>query len=565
MYIYEDATAFQLISGEQGCAVVANNGTADGSRVGNAYCGNKNEAPASIWKSGANGSVFNVQSNKCLQTVGGASTPNTQLEIRTCDGSAAQRWTLPADTGVTPATPKNLRAVTGGSNIALQWDVPENPYVNQYNVYRNGAKIGITNANDYNGPELFGTSYIDAAVTAGTAYSYQVQAVDNLGNLSALSPVISASRPTAGIADPSIIIDSSITRYAPDMLPWLQNIGVRNVKTWYAKAANKLAYPDYAPPNSLTIKTEPESWWVANKPNYSALVYYDQIPASLYIRESHVASTTRYMSEAIVHESVHNISEIRNWTTVPLWLAEGQSEYVGQYMMNAFPSVTNKPVGPVAPIDASEFARTTPYAFYATEGYEQAALMMHYVEKTYDPNYVHKLNVAARRDAVPVSLMQFADGTTVDQAYKTAAGYPARVGGMRNGASNRCVDADATAGMREGAKIQIWDCNGLLQQKVGVHAVMEDGSTAITAHGKCLTVNNGSTANQTPVVLKDCLNPYFDLARSKSQLWTISGNKLMSRVAANKCLEPAGGGTANATGLQIYTCNGGNWQNWTLP
>jgi hypothetical protein len=38
----------------------------------------------------------NPQSGKCLDDPNSATTNGTQLQIYTCNGSAAQNWTLPA-------------------------------------------------------------------------------------------------------------------------------------------------------------------------------------------------------------------------------------------------------------------------------------------------------------------------------------------------------------------------------------------------------------------------------------------------------------------------------------
>jgi hypothetical protein len=39
--------------------------------------------------------LVNVRSGKCLDIPGGSATPGKRLQIFTCNGTAAQRWTLP--------------------------------------------------------------------------------------------------------------------------------------------------------------------------------------------------------------------------------------------------------------------------------------------------------------------------------------------------------------------------------------------------------------------------------------------------------------------------------------
>jgi hypothetical protein len=43
---------------------------------------------------GANGSLVNAASGKCLDANGGSSTDGTQLIIWSCHGGTNQRWTL---------------------------------------------------------------------------------------------------------------------------------------------------------------------------------------------------------------------------------------------------------------------------------------------------------------------------------------------------------------------------------------------------------------------------------------------------------------------------------------
>ncbi|WP_165969226.1 ricin-type beta-trefoil lectin domain protein [Actinomadura sp. KC06] len=49
-----------------------------------------------IWKPGPNGSLVNPTSGKCLDIPNGSTEPYAKLQLYTCNGSKAQRWTLPA-------------------------------------------------------------------------------------------------------------------------------------------------------------------------------------------------------------------------------------------------------------------------------------------------------------------------------------------------------------------------------------------------------------------------------------------------------------------------------------
>jgi glucosylceramidase len=81
------------------------------------------------------------------------------------------------------------------------------------------------------------------------------------------------------------------------------------------------------------------------------------------------------------------------------------------------------------------------------------------------------------------------------------------------------------------------------------------GSTgAITGYGgKCVDVAGGSSANGTAVQLYDCNG-------SAAQQWTASGSTFQ---ALGKCMDVTAAGTANGTQVQLYDCNGSGAQAWT--
>ncbi|MFG1651759.1 ThuA domain-containing protein [Micromonospora sp. NPDC049275] len=70
--------------------------------------------------------------------------------------------------------------------------------------------------------------------------------------------------------------------------------------------------------------------------------------------------------------------------------------------------------------------------------------------------------------------------------------------------------------------------------------------------GKCLDVRGGATADGTQIQLYTCNG-------GTAQTWTVSGSTIK---ALGKCLDISGGGTANGTKIQLWTCNGTGAQNW---
>ncbi|MFB6553488.1 PQQ-dependent sugar dehydrogenase [Streptomyces sp. NPDC056405] len=71
-------------------------------------------------------------------------------------------------------------------------------------------------------------------------------------------------------------------------------------------------------------------------------------------------------------------------------------------------------------------------------------------------------------------------------------------------------------------------------------------------NGKCLDVAGGGTADGTQVQIWTCNG-------TAAQQWTVGGGTLK---ALGKCLDVSGGGSANGTKIQLWTCNGSGAQTW---
>ena len=67
-------------------------GTANGTKVDLYDC---NNTGSQVFIPQSNGSLYNPQSNKCLDVPSGTTQPGTQVQIWDCNGSNAQQWTLP--------------------------------------------------------------------------------------------------------------------------------------------------------------------------------------------------------------------------------------------------------------------------------------------------------------------------------------------------------------------------------------------------------------------------------------------------------------------------------------
>jgi hypothetical protein len=74
--------------------------------------------------------------------------------------------------------------------------------------------------------------------------------------------------------------------------------------------------------------------------------------------------------------------------------------------------------------------------------------------------------------------------------------------------------------------------------------------------GRCVDINGGSTANGARVQLWDCNG-------GTNQRWTHTANRQL-QVYGNKCLDVSGQGTTNGTAAIIWDCHGGTNQQWNL-
>jgi fibronectin type 3 domain-containing protein len=104
---------------------------------------------------------------------------------------------------VAPTAPQG---VSGGSanptTVSLSWDQSyDNVGVAGYNVLRNGSVVGTT-AQLVPGSSPLLVSYQDTGLTQATVYTYNIQAFDLAGNLSALSQTVSVR--TADVTPPTV-------------------------------------------------------------------------------------------------------------------------------------------------------------------------------------------------------------------------------------------------------------------------------------------------------------------------------------------------------------------------
>ncbi len=133
---------------------------------------------------------------------------------------------------------------------------------------------------------------------------------------------------------------------------------------------------------------------------------------------------------------------------------------------------------------------------------------------------------------------------------------------ISNEASHRCLDADTTMGGVNGNKVQIWDCNLMIQQDWNFWETSSGSNVYYIVsqkYGKCLDQDlNTLPRNGTKVQLWDC-------NYQKQQLWYLpwmaSGNRTSSwyqffASSAHGSVLDADNSHGNANGSQVQL-----WQN----
>jgi hypothetical protein len=86
----------------------------------------------------------------------------------------------------------------------------------------------------------------------------------------------------------------------------------------------------------------------------------------------------------------------------------------------------------------------------------------------------------------------------------------------------------------------------------------ESGGQQLVGQGsnRCLDIAGGGSADGTPVQLWDCDG-------GANQKWSPASGQLVNP-QTGKCLDVAGGGTANGTQVRLWSCNGTGAQQWQL-
>jgi beta-glucanase (GH16 family) len=198
-------------------------------------------------------------------------------------------------------------------------------------------------------------------------------------------------------------------------------------------------------------------------------------------------------------------------------------------------------------VDGQEYFRATPASLQAAKGN---------VTWVYNHAFFIILNLAvggnfgqgnpAGLPAESRMLIDYVHVSTSDTTPPPTGGTNA----IRGSGSGRCIDVPGAAST-DGARLQIYDCNGTAAQQ---WQFASDGT--VRALGKCMDAAAAGTADGTAVQLYTCNG-------TNAQKFTLSAAGDLVNVNANKCVDVGGAATANASPLQLWTCSGGSNQKWS--
>ena len=139
---------------------------------------------------------------------------DTSGNVSDASGEVSATPKAAADT-TPPAAPRGLAAAAGDGSVDLSWTANTEPDLAGYNLYRSSGTAAVDpTGTPVNGATLLtGTSYSDKALTNGTAYHYQLVAVDKAGNASDPSATADATPQAAAGGTPTCTSSQYLGEY----------------------------------------------------------------------------------------------------------------------------------------------------------------------------------------------------------------------------------------------------------------------------------------------------------------------------------------------------------------
>jgi len=131
--------------------------------------------------------------------------------------------------------------------------------------------------------------------------------------------------------------------------------------------------------------------------------------------------------------------------------------------------------------------------------------------------------------------------------------YSANGGAPIIGPGSKCVDVAADDTGVNGSAVQLWDCQSYAVDQHWYH----NSNGSLETLGRCLDIVGNGTAAGAKVELWDCNGV-------GGQNWQQQADGSLLNPQSGKCLDSPSGATANGTQLQIWDCNGATAQKFAL-
>jgi hypothetical protein len=154
---------------------------------------------------------------------------------------------------------------------------------------------------------------------------------------------------------------------------------------------------------------------------------------------------------------------------------------------------------------------------------------------------------------VPLTFQASHDAFAIYLTPGNGSGGTDRSGRLVGTGSGRCLDVTGVS-QTLGTAVQIWDCNGQVNQLWHQTAA---GELRVYNDTRCLDASGQGTVNGTKIVIWSCNG-------QANQQWRFNSDGSIAGVQSGRCLDVSNVGTANGTPVQLWDCNGQTNQKFTF-
>jgi len=124
------------------------------------------------------------------------------------------------------------------------------------------------------------------------------------------------------------------------------------------------------------------------------------------------------------------------------------------------------------------------------------------------------------------------------------------------------------AQLPDGTYVQLFQCDGSMRQQWDISRVLTPGQDQtirlLQQESSCLDINSWGTDNGDVIHLWTCHTDDKDPTHQNQEFVYHSDTQTFVGTQSGRCIEAAGGGTTEGTGIVIWDCNGGADQKWVF-